>query len=450
MVAQEILVLFVEVRILLSQRNPYNSLKDNKIQKSDPKNGTETGQLSHSTETLYEVLSDLCERKKMYFFSPVAYKDYIPAKLVEGDVWYISYYVKSPVTGKLQRQRLKFNRISSIRERRRRAQELVASINENLALGWNPLVEQIAPRASVSIKDAFDKFIETKKKEVEDNSIRSYQGFINSFLSWHKKNGYRETSSICTVSKEMAARFLSDMEVEKALTVFSYNNYLRFFSILFRWLAEHGYVQDDPFAPLRPKKVKRHMKKRRILTDEELSRLWTWLHENNPGFMRVCLLCYCCLMRPKEIMLLKCSDIDLKNQVVKVSAAIAKNDHDSSRTIPDSMMPFFEGMDLSHKDWYAFTGSDYLPGKKMLWSQRASDFWRSYVRPALKFGDDVQLYSLKDTGITNMAAGGVPVSFIQQQADHSSLAMTSIYCRRSAKATEQLKGMDILNVPGRK
>lgn len=108
----------------------------------------------------------------MYFFSPVAYKDYIPAKLVEGEVWYISYYVKSPITGKLQRQRLKFNRISSVRERRRRAQELVASINENLALGWNPLVEQIAPRASVSIKDAFDKFIETKKKEVEDNSVR--------------------------------------------------------------------------------------------------------------------------------------------------------------------------------------------------------------------------------------------------------------------------------------
>ena len=45
-----------------------------------------------------------------------------------------------------------------------------------------------------------------------------------------------------------------------------------------------------------------------------------------------------------------------------------------------------------------------------------------------------------------MAAAGVPVSFIQQQADHSSLAMTSIYCQRSGKATEELKGVDILNV----
>ncbi len=56
--------------------------------------------------------------------------------------------MKSPLTGKLQRQRLKFNRIESVRERRRRGLELVAALNRNLALGWNPLEEKIAPRSS--------------------------------------------------------------------------------------------------------------------------------------------------------------------------------------------------------------------------------------------------------------------------------------------------------------
>lgn len=87
-----------------------------------------------------------------------------------------------------------------------------------------------------------------------------------------------------------------------------------------------------------------------------------------------------------------------------------------------------------------------MPGKECTWVQRVSDYWRGVVRPATGFGKDVQFYSLKDTGITNMAAAGVPVSAIQQQADHSSLAMTSIYCQRSGKATEELKGVDILNV----
>ncbi len=446
MVAQEILVLFVEVRILLSQPKPCNSRGDKELQKIDPKNGTETRQLSHSTDSLYGALLDLCERKKMSFANPIAYKDYIPATLNEGAVWYISFYVKSPLTGKLQRQRLKFNRIESVRERRRKGLELVTALNRNLALGWNPLEEKIAPRASVSIKDAVGKFLESKKKEVEANSVRSYSAFINTFLSWLKASGRKETASICSVSPETASRFLSDIDAEKSLTVLTYNNYLRFMSILFRWLQEHGYVNEDPFSGLKPKKVKRYSKKRRILTDDELSRLWEWLSENNPGFLRVGLLCYCCLMRPKEIMLLRCSDIDLERQIVNVRAEIAKNDHDSVRTIPDAMMKYFRTADLSNGDWFLCSGPEFKPGKNRSFPQRASDYWGKAVRPALGFGDDVQLYSLKDTGITNLAAAGVPVSFIQQQADHSSLAMTSIYCRRTGKATEELKGVDILNV----
>ena len=59
---------------------------------------------------------------------------------------------------------------------------------------------------------------------------------------------------------------------------------------------------------------------------------------------------------------------------------------------------------------------------------------------------ELTFYSLKDTGITNMIASGVPVSFVQQQADHSSLEMTSIHCQRSGKATEELKSVDVLNI----
>ena len=37
----------------------------------------------------------------------------------------------------------------------------------------------------------------------------------------------------------------------------------------------------------------------------------------------MCMLCYCCLIRPKEIALLKCSDFDLKKQTVRVRAEMA-------------------------------------------------------------------------------------------------------------------------------
>ena len=55
-----------------------------------------------------------------------------------------------------------------------------------------------------------------------------------------------------------------------------------------------------------------------------------------------------------------------------------------------------------------------------------------------------QMASLKDSGITNMLGSGVPVSFVKQQADHSSLAMTSIYLGKSPNASEELKKTHII------
>ena len=59
---------------------------------------------------------------------------------------------------------------------------------------------------------------------------------------------------------------------------------------------------------------------------------------------------------------------------------------------------------------------------------------------------ELQFYSLKDTGITNMVSSGVPLPSVQQQADHSSVAMTSIYVGKNRKkAEEDLKNVDILD-----
>ena len=43
-----------------------------------------------------------------------------------------------------------------------------------------------------------------------------------------------------------------------------------------------------------------------------------------------------------------------------------------------------------------------------------------------------------------MLGGGVPINLVQQQADHSSVAMTAIYVGKSAGASEELKKADIM------
>lgn len=385
----------------------------------------------------------------MSFFKPTPYIEYTPPKLTQGKIWYITYYVQDPKTMRLKRIRIKVNRGDTLRERKAMAKAIMGRLSEKLAMGWNPLVEKFAPKAYKKLFEAFDAFLDAKRRELEANSLRSYMSFIKTIREWLQVHGCDENTYACGFTGSMAIDFMESIESNPKISPRTYNNYLIFCRVLFDWMVEREYVSENPFTSIRRKPKKLTKKKRRILSDAELSRLWEYLERENQEYLVICMLCYCCLMRPKEISMLKCSDIRLDSQTVLVRGEIAKNDNTSSRTIPNVMMQYVHRLDLSNPKLFLFGSHshfDFSPGKTAVHERKIATFWNRCVREECGFPMEVMFYSLKDTGITNMAAAGVPVSFIQQQADHSSLAMTSIYCQRSGKATEELKGVDILKV----
>ena len=435
-------------QISFSPRSTDNALNINNLDDFERKNGTKTGQpSSHSFGNLYEVLSKLCEEKKMSFHKPTPYINYVPPKLTRGKIWYISYYAQDPATGKLKRIRVKLNRAKSTKERLAAAHALMGRISEDLSLGWNPLLEKLAPKAYKRLFDAFDSFLEVKRGELEGNSIRCYMSFVKTLRTWLEKRGCDSKTYACAFSDEMAVDFMAHIESDPHISPRTYNNYLMFCRVLFDWMMERSYISANPFSAIRKKTRKLVTKKRRLLSDDELARLWTFLEENNPEYLALCMLCYCCFMRPKEIALLKCSDVDLKAQTVLVRGEIAKNDNTSVRTIPTAALKYLARLDLRNPAAYLFGHNahwDFRAATKPVPQRKIATYWDSVIRPACSFPMEVQFYSLKDTGITNMISAGVPVSSVKQQADHSSLAMTSIYCQRSVKAAELLKGVDIL------
>ena len=386
----------------------------------------------------------------MYFRQPLLGIDYLPAKLVQGKIWYVSFYVKSPVTGKLVRRRIKVNRYHTRKERTDLARSIIGDINTRLSLGWNPLLESTVPRAGVPLFQALDDYLKVKGKEMRPNSMRSYRSFVGVFREWAGKHGFSDQTMVTLVTKEVATAFMNDMDDRTDVSVITYNNYVRFFSGLFAWMVKKGFLAGNPFDGIDKKHRKTGAtKKRRLLKQEELATLIRFLEKKNPEYLAICLFCYCCFMRPKEIALLRCGDIDLKRQVVKVSGDIAKNGKDSVRTIPDAMLPYLRILDLSHPELYLFGSHPrekfrFQPGPKPTIGQRIADYWRFEVRPGTGFGEDLQFYSLKDTGITNMLGDGVPISFVQQQADHCSVAMTAIYVGKSPAANAELRTADIL------
>ena len=381
----------------------------------------------------------------MLFSLPHAHLDYVPPKLHRGKTsWYISYYVKNPATGKMKLFRVKVNRYHNQKERIQAAKEIMAGLQERLALGWNPMISQAVPLATVPAFRVFDTYLRVKSKEMEKQSYATYASYVRIFRGWLELQGCSGTTPISAITEGTARKYMNYLETEKSVSPRSYNNYLSFMVTFMDWMKDKGYIQENVFTGIKRKPRRLMAKKRRMLTDEELGTLFTWLQENNPEYLAVCLLCYCCFMRPKEIALLRCGDIDLRKQLVHVRAEIAKNDKESFRTIPDAMMPAIRRLDLSHREWFLFgdhpgVRSDFRPAREAGAKKRFSDYWATTVREACGFGMEVQFYSQKDTGITNMLGEGVAINLVQQQADHSSVAMTALYVGHKASASEELK-----------
>ena len=402
--------------------------------------------------SFFSMLQDFSKEKKMFFSLPKQYLDYKPPKLHRGKTsWYISYYVKHPETGRLRLFRVKVNHIKPVRERIQAAKEIMAGLQERLALGWNPLLERVAPRASSPAFQVFDTYIRVKEKEMEAQSMHTYRSYVRVFRQWLQGAGFTDQTLICSINETVARRFMAFLEEDKGVAPRTYNGYLSFLVTFFDWMRDKGYVQDNVFQKIQRKPKRLMKKKRRMLTDAELGKLYAFLDESNPEYLAVCLLCYCCFMRPKEIALLKCRDIDVRKQLVHVRPEIAKNDNESFRTIPDAMMPVIRRLDLSNPGMFLFgahpgEGGNFTPGWKPTAKKKFSDYWASTVRDACGFPMDVQFYSQKDTGITNMLGEGTAINLVQQQADHSSVAMTALYVGHTATAADELKKSSILKI----
>jgi len=358
---------------------------------------------------------------------------YLPPVLREGKETYVEFYALYPPTGKLRRKRIKLNRIQNKSERRKYGRKLCAEISAKLICGWNPFYEAIAPRACISARDAVNSFLTSKQKTCEPASMASYRSMAKLFLDWLNIRGHQDTMPIAGFTEDMAKSIMLSIEQNPKVSYRTYGNRLRYHRILFAWLKENGYVAENPFQNFKWNKRKAASQKiRRMLSSEEKHLLLKHLEDNGyHTFLAMCLICYYCFMRDKEICLLRVGDIDLKRQFIRVSGEIAKNDHASLRTIPDVLLPYLKRLRLdAPADHYLFADGEhyeFTPGKKAATTKTVYKFWAYHVRKPLGWGTDLSFYSLKETGITDITSAGVPLNFVQGQADHSNISITSVY-----------------------
>lgn len=350
--------------------------------------------------------------------------NYEPAALKEWPTgWVIEYRVLNPDSGKLEKKRLKFEkikkRIASDVKARKYAKVFCDAINEKLESGWNPYTEGKKAKAFHKLTDAFKAFIREKELDHRNgvfsyDSMRTYRSQIEMATKWIISQN--ENIHVGRFDKEYAQLYLDYVYNTKKVSPRTWNNYLTFMRSLWTWLIEKNYCSENPFQTIKPKPEKE--KKRVIISEEWNKKIMDYFRENNPTMILVCGLIYNSFMRPAEICRTQLSDIQIKNNAIYLTGDKTKNKRSRWCLLPPYLidMLYNMGIDKYPSDNY-LVSTNLKPGKKQLNTRILDRYWHK-MRETIGLPMEYQLYSFRDTGITDLKKQGHSNIFISSITGH--------------------------------
>ena len=351
--------------------------------------------------------------------------NYMPAKLCKNKSgWIIEYYVENPITMEMCRVRRRVHfikkRYGNVREAEAHCQKIIFDINTKLANGINPMFSEENPVGYVKISEVIKKFLEEKEREVRPDTMRSYKSFSKIFTTYLSKT---QIIFICKFGKIEAAQYLDWVYNVRKVSQRSYNNYLKFIRVVFNWAIDKGYILSNPFAQMKTKKKDR--KVRTLIDADTRQAISDYLNEKDKQFLIVLKLVYSALIRPKEITNLKVSDVDFKRKFVCINGSVAKNHKTRCVALTDDILNDLAYIKEYGENMFLFSQT-MMPGPIKADKVKYGKLWTK-LRSDLKLDKTMQLYSLRDSGITDMLNAGISPLKVKQHADHHSLEMTTIY-----------------------
>lgn len=356
---------------------------------------------------------------------------YVPAVLKHNkDNWQIEYYAYSPVTQLMERKRIRLNQLrahcGTIAEFKQQANQMICTINARLAGGWSPFGESENGRYYTKLDDVMSAYLTEKGRELKADSMRSYKSFCKIFGEWCTKTV--PNCQCILFNRTLAVRYMDYVYLERKVSARAYNNQLKMARALFSWAVQKCYCKENPFELL---KTKREEEKKRILIPQETrEQIRDYFEKNNPNYLILMELVFTSLLRPREISRVQIKQVNLKEHYIYMPPDKTKNGYHRYAYLSDELCErirhIIEG---KNEDWYLIT-QGYKAGKEQMDSKRYRKTWEK-MRKDLKLPQEMQLYSLRDTGINNMLKAGIDPLTVMQAADHHDLSMTTRYANHA-------------------
>lgn len=369
----------------------------------------------------------------------------------------LSFYAFDSQTGAMRRKRIKLNHLGKRWFIRKREREICSRFFALLAQGWSPfssdsgaVLTRLEPSAKpvaerIPFKLALQRYNDYVKSEVERNvmsndTLRSYSSYSTKLLDYLPAD-----IKAPDVATSNLVAFIDSMKARNNSPKYC-NSVIGWLKTVFGWMLERGIVADNPAAQMKTETLARQQG-RPTMTDEEREKLFSLLRQQGHlEFLLSCMMEYYTYIRPKELYRVKVRYLNLAEQTVTIPAEISKNRKSAKVTLPSVVVSLMRELRIDRH-----RGDDFLFGKGMKCGPKIGNakqfgrFWERHVAceggiyPELgKRG--IVFYSLKNSGITDMLARGVPSAVVRDQARHQDLSTTEIYGRTSSmKAPEGLK-----------
>lgn len=344
-------------------------------------------------------------------------------KLHTGKNWYIDFFAFDPAENKMKRKKYMLDGVVKITERKKRATEIIEATLKHLRSGWSSWINTENSRSYALLEEIIKKYLDYVERMPKLKTIQAYRSKLN-VLKEYIGTLVLPPKYVYQFDTVFVSDFLDWVYIDRECSARTRNNYRIWCSTFSTFLIEKKYLTDNPAEKI--KDIAEAPKKRQPLTAMMLRKLNSYLAEHDKCFLLACKMEYYTFIRPEELSCIRLADISINDQTVYVSGDVSKNSRSARVGLNEDIIKLMIDLDV-----FSYPSTFYLFGPKMKPAESRANgeiFRRKWIkmRPFLKWPDEYQFYSLKDSGIRDLAnSAGIVIA--RDQARHSDVSTTNRY-----------------------
>lgn len=329
--------------------------------------------------------------------------------------WYVYFYFRNPKTNKMEKFKdyCKINTYKTVEERKQVGKAWVDSFTLMLNQGMNPFTkvpvkrkketktfEEVTYTVKTAMQYAYDNKLGSWKKSTADD----YKTRLGVFTEWIEKNKL-ENKNINELKEIHIVAFINwlikPLPKGRGVGGTSQDNYKRCLSGLFGKLVKDKIISKNIVAEIDTKKD--DPIKNTPFTGYEVKAIRDYLLENDKQLYHYIQFVIYTFLRPREIIRLKVSDINLREKYLKVET---KSERKKIKKLVGPVLDWLEEININNlpSDAHLFTNL----GSYFVWTatekSKVDHFGNRFakVKEKLKFNGDYGIYSFRHTAAMDL------------------------------------------------